>query len=157
MTTSASTTADPTTGPAIDADDLRTAERGLKFAAVVTVVTGLFFAVASTAPTDAAVRQLLDVVFFRFGDGPAELSDSHHLVNAILGGVMVGWGVTVWLVVDRLLALAPREVGRILLVGLAAWFVVDSTGSVASGGWLNAVPLNVAFFAVFLVPLRRLR
>ncbi len=149
----------PTTDqrPPIEEDVLASAEWGLKFAAVVTVVTGLFFAVASTGPTDAVLRQLLDLVFFRLGDGPAELEDSHHLVNAILGGVMVGWGVSMWLIVDRLLRLAPREVGRLLFVGLISWFVVDSTGSVASGGWLNAVPLNVGFLAMFLVPLRHLR
>ena len=150
MTTSVSP--DP---PTVDAATLRSAERGLKAAAIMTIATGLFFAVASTAPTDAAVRQLLDLVFFRLGDGPAELSDSHHLVNAILGGVMVGWGVMIWLLVDRLLPVAPRELKHILLVGLVAWFVVDSTGSIASGGWPNAV-LNVGFLGVFLVPLRRL-
>ncbi|MEM9464362.1 MAG: hypothetical protein AAGA90_03265 [Actinomycetota bacterium] len=149
-------TATPDTRPALEPSTIASAERGLKVAAVMTVLTGLFFASASTGPTDVAARQLLDLIFFRLGDGPAELRDSHHLVNAVLGGVMVGWGVTVWLVADRLLALAPREVGRIVLVGLIAWFVVDSTGSIASGGWLNAV-LNVGFLGVFLVPLRHLR
>ena len=141
--------------PTFDPATLESAQRGLKVAAVVTVATGLFFAVASTAATDGAVRQLLDVVFFRLGDGPAELSDSHHLVNAILGGVMVGWGVMIWLLVDQLVPVAPQQLKRILSVGLLCWFVVDSTGSIASGGWPNAV-LNVGFLGMFLVPLRKL-
>ncbi|MEM9204026.1 MAG: hypothetical protein AAGC53_20490 [Actinomycetota bacterium] len=147
----------PRTHSSLRDDSIVAAQRGLKLAAATMVITGIFFAIASTATTDAGVRTLLDFVFFRLGDGPSELSDSHHLVNAILGGVMVGWGVMIWYLADRLLPLAPREVARLLFVGLVVWFVVDSAGSIASGGWLNAVPLNVGFLGLFLVPLRHLR
>ena len=152
---SISTASDPTIGDDLAPATAVSVERGLKFAAGVTVVTGLFFAVASTASTDGAVRQLLDLVFFRLGDGPDRLADSHHLGNAILGGVMVGWGVMVWLLTDRFLRRAPRDVKQILMVGLTCWFVVDSAGSIASGGWPNAL-LNVGFFGLFLVPLRKI-
>lgn len=130
-------------------------ERGLKLAALIMVATGVLFSLASITQTDLGVRFLLDVVFFRVGEGPEALEESHRLVNAILGGVMIGWGAMIWLLVDRFLVQAPLDVKRILVVGLATWFVVDSAGSIASGGWLNAV-LNVGFLAVFLVPLMKI-
>ncbi len=154
-TTTTAKQSNQTSAVGSDARVLAGVERGVKLASIMTVATGLFFAIASTAPTDGVVRQLLDLVFFRLGDGPSELADSHHLANAILGGVMVGWGVTAWLLVDRFLGLAPRDVKRVLLTGLGAWFIVDSSGSIASGGWLNAV-LNIGFLAMFLLPLRRI-
>lgn len=152
QTQSASISTEPT---AAVAADVAGAERGLKAAAIFTVATGLLFSSASLAETDFGVRFLLDVVFFRLGEGPDSLEASHRLVNAILGGVMVGWGVMIWLLVDRFLVRAPQDVKRVLIVGLATWFVVDSAGSIASGGWLNAV-LNIGFLGVFLVPLRKL-
>ena len=116
------------------------------------MLTGLLFSGGAVAFSDFGVRFLLDLVFFRIGEGPEALEESHRLVNAILGGAMVGWGAMIWLLVDRFLVQAPRDIKRILLVGLGTWFVVDSAGSIASGGWLNAV-LNVGFLAVFLLPL----
>ncbi|MEM7091838.1 MAG: hypothetical protein AAF567_02450 [Actinomycetota bacterium] len=149
------TPTDPSVRTDVDTPDLAGAERGLKFAAAFTVVSGLFFAVASTATTDDGVRLLLDIVFFRPGDGPDALMEGHHLANAILGGVMAGWGVMVWLLADRFVRSHPADVKHIVGVGILVWFVVDSAGSIASGGWLNAV-VNVGYAALFVLPLRKL-
>lgn len=135
--------------------DLLGAERGLKGAAIFTVISGLFFASASTSATDRLMRLFLDIVFLRVGDGPAQLTDSHHLVDAIMGGVMVGWGVMTWLLVDRFLQVSAADVKFIVQMAVVAWFVIDSAGSIASGGWINVV-LNVAYAALFLLPLRKL-
>lgn len=159
-TNSTSTTGTPPTGTEASLGspshlDVAKAERGLKGAALFSVISGLFFASASTGPTDGLMRLFLDSIFWRIGDGPAVLSDSHHLVDAITGGVMVGWGAMTWLVVDRFISASPGDVKQIVGVAIAAWFVVDSAGSIASGGWLNAV-FNVAYAALFLLPLRKL-
>ena len=59
------------------------------------------------------------------------------------GGVMVGWGVMMWILVTRLMPREPALARLILIEGTLAWFVVDCLGSFASGGYLN-IPLNIA-------------
>ena len=135
--------------------ELASIGRALKAAAVFVALTGLLFSAGAMTSTDFGVRFLLDIVFFRVGDGPDALEESHRLVNAVLGGVMVGWGAMIWLLVDRFLARSPGDVKRVLVIGLATWFVVDCAGSIASGGWLNAI-LNIGFVAPFIRPLRKL-
>jgi hypothetical protein len=63
----------------------------------------------------------------------------------------VGWGLTYWILIDRLL---PHQLGllkAVITIPIVVWFVIDSAGSIASGGWLNAV-FNLGFLAAFLVP-----
>ncbi len=147
---------EPTVTAGSTESELASIGRALKAAAVFVALTGLLFSAGAMTSTDFGVRFLLDIVFFRVGEGPAALEESHRLVNAVLGGVMVGWGAMIWLLVDRFLARSPGDVKRVLVIGLATWFVVDSAGSIASGGWLNAI-LNVGFVAPFILPLHRIR
>lgn len=74
------------------------------------------------------------------------------LAHAVLGGVMVGWGVALILVVRMLFAAGHRAGWNIVALSVAAWFVPDTAYSLASGYWQNAV-LNLAFVALFAVPL----
>lgn len=140
-----------TNGP--ETQDLDAAERSIKGAAIITAGFGLFLAISSTDATDGLLRYCADLVFFRRGEGPDHLTDTNHLVDAIAGGVMVGWGVMFWLLADRLLHTAPKQIKHIMITSLACWFMVDSAGSIASGGWLNAV-LNLSFPIMFGFALR---
>lgn len=158
MTTSDMTTNDVLSSPpaaGADAATLASVERQVKIAALLTAGFGLLFAVGSHDATDGPVRFLADLLFLRLGDGPGELTNTNHLADAILGGVMAGWGAMMWLLADRLLTRMPSEVKSILTISLLVWFPIDSLGSIASGAWLNAIS-NIAFAAMFLVPLRRL-
>lgn len=139
----------------IDERVIRSAIRQVKTAALVTIALGAALAISSTDATDALARLFGDLVFLRPGDQTGSLTDHNHLINAIGGGVMAGWAVMFWLLADRLLPVAPREVKQIMLGSLLCWFVLDSSGSIASGAWFNAV-LNIGFFAMFWAPLRRL-
>jgi hypothetical protein len=66
---------------------------------------------------------------------------TERLFAAVAGGLMVGWGV-------MLVKLGRRaSVSRALLIGGAAWFVVDGAGSVLAGAPLNIVG-NLAFLAL---------
>jgi hypothetical protein len=62
----------------------------------------------------------------------------------------------IWLVAGRLYPRDPELARTLILASVAAWFVIDSLGSVAAGAPLNAV-LNVVFLLVFWLPLRRRR
>jgi hypothetical protein len=126
-----------------------TARRWLEAACVVPAAVGVGVAVLAFPGTMAATGVLNEVVFGESGDMTTPLS---RLLAGIAGGVLAGWAVTMWVVVRRLHSQDPGLVGAILLPGLVVWFVVDSVGSVASGGGLNVVG-NLGFMVMFGVPL----
>jgi len=74
------------------------------------------------------------------------------LVHAVLGAVMFGWGIALLLVVRGLFARGAREGWQIVAVSVAAWFVPDTSFSLWSGFWQNAV-LNLVFIVLFAIPL----
>jgi hypothetical protein len=74
------------------------------------------------------------------------------LAHAVLGGVMVGWGVTLFYVTRTLLAEGMRLGWNLVAVSVAAWFLPDTVYSLASGFWQNAV-LNAVFLGLFGIPL----
>jgi len=126
----------------------------LKLASLFTVGFGLLIALGAHSTTDGPLRLFADLIFWPTGDAPT-LSDEAHLLAAILGGVMASWGVFFWLLTDALSETQPALLKRIVLITLSTWFIVDSLGSIASGGWINVLP-NIAFLAMFVVPARRL-
>jgi len=135
--------------------NLVSAQRQLKVSSVLTIIFGLLFALGSHDATDMLVRRFTDLMFWRLDDGVGQLTDTTHLADAILGGVMCGWAAMTWLLADRLLLKAPKEIKSIILISLCVWFVPDSLGSIASGAWLNAIS-NIGFFAMFALPLRKI-
>jgi hypothetical protein len=78
------------------------------------------------------------------------------LLHAVLGAVMVGWGTALLYVLfctfrDNL-AIGWKTVTATVL----AWFIPDTTYSLISGFWQNAV-LNVVFLILFTIPLLAMR
>ena len=84
-----------------------------------------------------------------YGDAAA---DYIELVHAVLGAVMVGWGVALLLIVRGPLRRDLREGWTIVAVSVLAWFVPDTSFSLISGFWQNAV-LNLVFAILFAIPL----
>jgi hypothetical protein len=82
----------------------------------------------------------------------AEAVSYIRLTNAVLGAVMAAWFVTMFVLLRRL-GLAPA-VRSALLIGLTVWFVPDTTYSIASGYWQNAV-LNSVMLALLMPALLR--
>ena len=74
------------------------------------------------------------------------------LAHAVIGGVMVGWGVAMLYATRALLAKGQREGWHVIAFSVAAWYVPDTAYSIYSGFWQNAV-LNTAFILLFAVPL----
>lgn len=65
---------------------------------------------------------------------------------------MAGLGVMTFLVAGELMPREPALARRILLAGVGAWFLVDSSMSIAAGAPLNAV-FNSGFLLLFYLPL----
>ncbi|MBW7925608.1 MAG: hypothetical protein H3C59_12825 [Burkholderiaceae bacterium] len=74
------------------------------------------------------------------------------LLHAVLGAVMFGWGIALFLIARGPFARGERLGWRVVAASVLAWFVPDSAFSVWSGFWPNAV-LNLLFFFVFALPL----
>ena len=128
----------------------------LRIASGVTIVVGAICALAAHPSTGRVWLYLFDVLKWPLDGDPSAFSADTRAVNAVLGGVMVGWGLLMYLLSrERLITVMP-ELPRLLLVSLLAWFVVDSTGSWAAGLPGNIV-LNVGFLVMFLPPLVLIR
>jgi hypothetical protein len=78
------------------------------------------------------------------------------LVHAVLGGVMVGWGMALALLVREFFAAGHRAGWNVVAWSVGAWFIPDTAYSLASGYWQNAA-LNVVFVVLFAVPLAATR
>lgn len=71
---------------------------------------------------------------------------------ALMGAVTLGWGMTLLTGIRAAIALGDQgaPVWRGLLIAMLVWFVVDSSMSVATGFWLNAVS-NTIITAAFII------
>ena len=74
------------------------------------------------------------------------------LSHAVIGGVMVGWGVALFYVTKALLARGEPIAWNLVALSVGAWFVPDTLYSLLSGYWQNAL-LNTAFLTLFALPL----
>ncbi len=111
--------------------------------ASVFILFGLAIAAGSTPLLAAPLNLMADLIILPF-DGAPDLSETPiRLFAAITGGLMAGWGV--------MIALLGRgaELNAALFWGGVSWFIVDSSGSIASGAAFNVIP-NLAFLALFL-------
>lgn len=124
----------------------------LKVAADIVIVFGLVTALGAWPPAAGLLDFFADLLFWPVDGAQGVDTQAARLLAAIGGGVMAGWGATIYLLADRLYLREPALVRGILLTGLLVWFAIDSTGSVISGARLNVLG-NLALLAMFLVPL----
>ena len=128
----------------------------LKAASAVVIGFGLLLAAGAWPPLSAPVALLADLLIWPM-DGLQRLElPETRVFMAISGGVMVGWGVTLWKLADHLLAEHLAAVRSITMTGLYSWFAVDSIGSIAAGVPLNALA-NVSFVVLFVLVFRQPR
>jgi hypothetical protein len=120
----------------------------------VSVGVSLFGLALVVAPTLA--RQGFSLLVYanpaRLGSFGEEAARYISLAHAVLGGVMVGWGLGLAVVVRGLLASGSRLGWRLITISVGAWFIPDTAYSLWSGFWQNAV-LNLVFLVLFAVPL----
>ena len=123
----------------------------LKTGSAVTIGFGVLIAAAAVPALQAPTAFLLDMVFLPLDGAPSTGGEATRLLSAISGGVLVGWGLMMWLLATTLYAREPAICRKIILTSIISWFVVDSSMSLAAGALLNAF-FNVGFLLVFAVP-----
>jgi hypothetical protein len=90
-------------------------------------------------------------------DGLGEQAVSYiSLTHAVMGAVMAGWGSALFYLVRALFPAGSRIAWNAVALSVAVWFVPDTSYSLLSGYWQNAI-LNTVFLALFTLPLWALR
>jgi hypothetical protein len=116
----------------------------------VVIVFGLVLAGGGLDATDTVAEAAFAIVG---GGAPLEWTPHLRFSVALMGAVTMGWGVTylaLFMAAHRLGAEAA-PVWRLATIGMIVWFVIDSTLSVATGFWMNAVS-NAGLAIGYLVP-----
>lgn len=85
-----------------------------------------------------------------------ELNPHLRFSTALLGAVSIGWSLTLVAAIAAAIRLgrSGRSIWMILTASVLAWYVIDSSLSIATGFGLNAVP-NTVLLAGFLLPVLR--
>ena len=116
----------------------------------VTARTGFYPLIAADSVT---LNQAGSTAVLAAGDVSLEQAGS-NMMFAIGGGLMVSWGVMMWLIADRLYPREPEMARNMIKIGVATWFVVDSAASIAAGAPMNAL-FNTGFVVLYGLALRR--
>lgn len=121
-------------------------------AAMLVIAFGIIWALGSVPGWDGPVRFFLDVLKWPIDGDPGAFDATDRWFSALGGAFLTAFGVLFYLLVapgvERGEA-APRKAG---IAALLVWFVMDSSGSIASGAAPNAA-FNVVILAMFLAPL----
>ena len=121
-------------------------------AAGLLIIPGLIMILGPESPLIFLVNAFLDFAHQPMDGLQRVDSGAALLQNAILGGILVGFGMMIWLVTERVYRNDPQTGREVILIPLLCWFLTDSAGSIIAGGWFNAV-INIAILTTFLVPL----
>ncbi|SOE13147.1 hypothetical protein SAMN05877838_0916 [Hoeflea halophila] len=122
----------------------------VKTAAALVAAFGLVFALAAWPPLAGPVVFAVDLFIWPLDGQQMLAAPETRVFIAISGGLMVGWGVTLWKLAAHLMPVDPAAVRSITMTGLYCWFAVDSLASVMAGVPVNAAA-NVSFLVLFLV------
>jgi len=72
--------------------------------------------------------------------------------SALYGAIMLGWGVTLFLLGRIAFKRDDKELKKVLFVGLAVWLAFEAAASAWLGVWFN-VGVDFAVAALFAIPL----
>jgi hypothetical protein len=126
----------------------------LKITAIVIGSFGPIFFLGTMASTSEPARLTLDLLSWPVDGATTYASPDTRFLSALTGGFLLGWGVMVWCLSSWVYDKAPEAVRKTVLVGLLSWFVLDSSGSIASGNTSNAM-FNIVVLLAAVGPLWR--
>ncbi len=124
----------------------------LKSSSIILFAIGMTFFLSLFTPLEALTRLFFDTAFWPLDSGQNVAATEPRLAIAISGALMAGWGAMLWVVADAVFATNPRVGRKIIVVGIATWFVIDCLGSVIVGAPMNVL-LNTPFLVAFGIPL----
>ena len=126
----------------------------LKASALIVILAGLVYTIGAVPPLSGLAALPTDFALWPVDGQQTLAGEEARLLCGVLGAVMAGWGVMLWLVADRLYLRDPELARLMILMGVGTWFVLDCAASLVVGAPLNLL-INVAFLALFVIPLLR--
>ncbi len=126
----------------------------LKFTAFVIGSFGPIFFLGTLSETSEFARLTLDLLSWPIDDAQNYEAPTTRFLSALTGGFLMGWGVCVWGLQKWVYDSSPEGVRKAVLSGILAWFIFDSTGSIASGNASNAL-FNVVVLLLAVGPMWR--
>lgn len=124
----------------------------LKFTAFVVGSFGPIFFLGTMFSTSELARWSLDLLSWPVDGLQNYEAPTTRFLSALTGGFLFGWGVCIWFLQKWVYDSNPEGVRKAVLAGLLAWFLLDSSGSVASGNSSNVV-FNIIVLLLAVGPL----
>ncbi|QLE55896.1 hypothetical protein [Nostoc sp. TCL26-01] len=123
---------------------------------LIIVTCGVIFFSFSLIIAPDFMQIFFDAIFF-----PA--SSTHTIFNEVassyikflyglLGAVMMGWSVALLYILLKPFCRQEDEAWYAMTASIVVWFIIDSSFSISTGFWQNAV-LNMIFLLFFMIPL----
>lgn len=127
-------------------------KKWLNVTALVIAAFGPIFFLGTMLETKFLSTLTMDFLSFPVdGSYTGEDKDTQFL-SAITGGFLFGWGMMIYFLKIWVFDASPEGVRKAVLFGLFSWFLLDSSGSIASGNWQNAV-INIFVLLLAAGPL----
>ena len=127
-------------------------KRYLLVTAIVVGAFGPIFSLASMKDFAYPAALGMDFLSWPIDGQPEFIHPGIQFLTALTGGFLFGWGVTIFCLRQWVFDQAPEGVRKAVVVGLLAWFILDSMGSVASGNASNAL-FNILVLLMAVGPL----
>lgn len=124
----------------------------LKVTAFVIGSFGPIFFLGSMLKTSEPARWTLDILSTPLDGLQNYEAHTTRFLSALTGGFLFGWGVCIWFLQKWVYDKAPDEVRKAVLMGILAWFFLDSAGSILSGNSSNAI-INILVLFIAVGPL----
>lgn len=124
---------------------------------VTAIIIGAFgpvFFLGTMEATSEPARLTLDLLSWPIDQQQTYDDSTLRFLTALTGGFLLGWGVMILCLRSWAYDAAPDGVRKSVVVGVLAWFVLDSAGSLASGNPSNAL-FNVVVLVIAVGPLWR--
>lgn len=124
---------------------------------VTAIIIGAFgpvFFLGTMEATSEPARLTLDLLSWPIDQQQTYDDSTLRFLTALTGGFLLGWGVMILCLRAWVYDAAPDGVRKSVVVGVLAWFVLDSAGSLASGNPANAL-FNIVVLLVAVGPLWR--
>ncbi|QTD54555.1 hypothetical protein [Parasphingorhabdus cellanae] len=124
----------------------------MRFVAIVSLLSALIFALGAIGDPTGILSQFLAIII-PGSDGVGGIATPEAKVGlAIAGGLFAGFMVMLLLVTAPAIEQSNAAIKRASIYALLAWFIVDSSASIAGGVPLNALS-NSILLILYLLPL----
>lgn len=130
---------------------LQTHKQWLRVSSIAISAYAFFFFLGSIKGFQKPIELILDLSNWPLNGLENYEAPTSIFLSAILGGVLFGWGVLIW-ILSSIYEKEPEKIRKAVLTSLISWFVVDSIGCIISHNMSNTIT-NIGLLLVLVGPL----